>query len=344
MSRKLVTLRTIDQIKPIEGADKIELAIVDGWQAVVKKGDFSVGEVVLYFEIDSFVPHDIAPFLTKNNKPRVYKGVKGNRIKTVKLRGQISQGLVMKNNLPYGYEVYNNYDLSSYFGVIKWELEDKLMKNPQAAGSFPSFIRKTDQERVQNIANKLSDYKDELVEVTMKLDGSSMTIFSDKGNSDNSGICSRNVLLKMDEEFSNTHFHKVNKNEQLLGKLKDYCSSNNSMLALQGEIMGPGIQGNREGFDNYRFFLFDIFDFDKQEYLSHEERMIICTDLGLKHAPIMDTGLLGELGLDSAEACLEYASGPSINNKVREGIVVKSLDGRNSFKAISNEFLLGGGN
>lgn len=98
MTRKLVTVKTITNISPIPGADVIEVVTVDhGWKVVVKKEDnYQIGDKVLYFEVDSWVPHHIAPFLSKGHEPREYEGVKGERLRTIKLRGTTSQGLVLK--------------------------------------------------------------------------------------------------------------------------------------------------------------------------------------------------------------------------------------------------------
>ena len=93
--RRLATVRKIDEINPIENADAIEVATVGGWKIVVKKGEFQVGQLAVYFEIDSWIPHELAPFLSKGQEPREYEGVKGERLRTIKLRGQISQGLLL---------------------------------------------------------------------------------------------------------------------------------------------------------------------------------------------------------------------------------------------------------
>jgi RNA ligase (TIGR02306 family) len=93
--RKMATIRKIDDIRPIEGADAIECAVVGGWQVVVKKGEYNVGDLAVYLEIDSFVPHELAPFLSKGQEPREFNGVKGERLRTVKLRGVTSQGLLL---------------------------------------------------------------------------------------------------------------------------------------------------------------------------------------------------------------------------------------------------------
>ena len=94
--RKMATIRKIDEIRPIEGADAIEAAVVGGWVVVIKKGEFRAGDLAVYLEIDSWVPHEIAPFLSKGQEPREYNGVKGERLRTVKLRGTTSQGLLLK--------------------------------------------------------------------------------------------------------------------------------------------------------------------------------------------------------------------------------------------------------
>lgn len=96
MTRKLASIRRIANIQPIEGADAIVVATVDGWKVVVKKDEFKVGDLAVYLEIDSWVPHNLAPFLSKGQEPREYNGVKGERLRTVKLRGTTSQGLLLK--------------------------------------------------------------------------------------------------------------------------------------------------------------------------------------------------------------------------------------------------------
>jgi RNA ligase (TIGR02306 family) len=94
--RKLATIRRIADIQPIEGADAIEVATVDGWKVVIKKNEFKVGDLAVYLEIDSWIPHELAPFLSKGQEPREYNGVKGERLRTIKLRGTTSQGLLLK--------------------------------------------------------------------------------------------------------------------------------------------------------------------------------------------------------------------------------------------------------
>ena len=98
MERQLATIRRIAEIKPIEGADVICSYRVDGWWVVGKKDEFKVNDLVVYFEIDSWIPHEIAPFLSKGKEPREYNGIKGERLKTIKLKGSLSQGLILPLN------------------------------------------------------------------------------------------------------------------------------------------------------------------------------------------------------------------------------------------------------
>lgn len=124
--RKLATIRKIAAIEPIEGADAIEVAVVDGWKVVVKKGEFQVGSLAVYLEIDSWVPTELAPFLSKGKEPREYEGIKGERLRTVKLRGQLSQGLLLPLQTVYELPSTTNCDVlgddvTEALGILKWE-------------------------------------------------------------------------------------------------------------------------------------------------------------------------------------------------------------------------------
>ena len=103
--RKLASIRRIADIQPIPGADAIEVCTIDGWKVVAQKAmGYKVGDLVVYFEIDSWIPHKIAPFLTKNAAiPKVFNGVEGERLKTIKLKGTTSQGLILPLSALPGY-------------------------------------------------------------------------------------------------------------------------------------------------------------------------------------------------------------------------------------------------
>jgi len=334
MTRKLASIRRIANIQPIEGADAIVVATVDGWKVVVKKDEFKVGDLAVYLEIDSWVPHELAPFLSKGQEPREYNGVKGERLRTVKLRGQVSQGLLLSLESVKGPLFFvlpeEGVDVTEQLGIQKWEPEISPQLAGQVRGLFPtSLIPKTDQERIQNCFVDIESKGDVTYEVTMKLDGTSCTIFRWEGEL---RVCSRNLELKVNEE---------NKDNTLVAMALKLGDKVKDGIALQGEVMGPGIQGNREGFKEHRFFVFDIFDIHEHEYLPPYARRNYCTRTEIDHVPV-----LGEdwVAPESVDAGLALAEGPSLTHKVREGLVWKCNDDPSfSFKTISNQFLLKGG-
>jgi RNA ligase (TIGR02306 family) len=340
--RKLARIIRIDEVNPIPDADAIEVATVGGWKVVVKKNEYKAGELAVYFEIDSWIPHHLAPFLTKSGQyPKVYNGVEGQRLRTIKLRGQLSQGLLMPigilmDVLSLGdfVRLTEDEDVSEELNIQKWEAPVSAQLAGVSKGSFPSFIRKTDQERIQNLKREYAEWQEEglVWEMTEKLDGSSMTVFV---NEEESGVCSRNLNLKESEENA---FWKVAIRENLIDKIK----STGKNIALQGELVGPGIQGNKYNLSDIDFYLFDIYDIDKQEYYTPEQRWMLVLQLGLKHAPILSHELNFKENEWTIENVLINAEIKSLLNKQTEaeGVVFKSLDGKHSFKAISNKFLL----
>jgi len=380
INRKLASVRRIKQILPIAGADKIELALVDGWQVVVKKGEFTEGSLAVYFEIDSFVPDTIAPFLTKEGyDPKEFNGVKGERLKTIKLRKQLSQGLLLPLAVAEasGKRFNEGDDVTELLGVQKWEAEEKATNTsgnllPSKTRSFPYFIKKTDQERAQNYGPMIEQNLDTKFETTVKKDGSSLTVFrivpdstfyedaKEMVHGKDSlftkiknfvlrkkpqpvyGLCSRNVLLPLE---GNSNFHVAAK--PLIEKLKNEVSiALEGSIALQGELVAPDIQGNYEKVDGVEFHLFDIFDIDKQKYMLPTDRIVFADIYSIPHATIVDRGTLRNIlqlkdGEDVVQKLLTYASGEGDNPGVmREGVVFKANDKDFSFKVISNEYLL----
>jgi RNA ligase (TIGR02306 family) len=254
--RKLARLETIIELNPIEGADLIEVATVQGWQVVVKKGEFSVGDSAVYFEIDSWVPHSLAPFLTKGDQPKSFNDIPGNRLRTVKLRGQVSQGLLLPiaavEEKGFNLSTYAiGDDVSEYLNVTLYEPPVKPQLAGISKGNFPSFITKTDEERVQNL--KYQDYLEARYYTTEKLDGSSMTVFFNNGEF---GVCSRNMNLV--ETETNTFWQVANK-----FKLREKLTAYGVNIAIQGELIGPGIQGNPYKLSTHTFRPFTVFNIDK---------------------------------------------------------------------------------
>lgn len=329
IDRKLATIRTVGAIEEIPGADNIELVKIDGWQCVVKKGAHRIGENVVYFEIDSFLPEEPEyEFLRKGCFKSVEGLGNGFRIKTIKLRGKLSQGLVMslsdlglRQDLPLG------DDLTDALGVKKFEKPIPAQLRGKMAGNFPSFIPKTDQERVQNCFDKLD--KTAAWEVTVKLDGTSLTAYTHEGKI---GVCSRNYELKDD---GNAYWECARESGliEVLERLRDDGVS----IAFQGEMMGPGIQGNREFLQQKEFFLFDIFDISDGKYLIPVERHLVAEENAIRHVPFFAFETIGDKSVDDL---LQMADRASLFNPIAEGIVWKREDGAASFKVINNRFLL----
>jgi RNA ligase (TIGR02306 family) len=219
-------------------------------------------------------------------------------------------------------------DVTELLGVLKWERPISPQLYGQAKGNFPSFLRKTDQERVQNIGRTLESYINETFEVTIKLDGSSCTIFS---NGEENGVCSRNLELKRDE---NNAFWKIALEYDIHKKIRAYGKN----LAVQGELIAPNIQGNYEKVNKPEFYVFDVFDIDKQEYVLPDERQEFCKILNIPHIPIIDKSFAM---IDNVDKLLDMAEGDGMNKGVkREGLVFKHNSSDFSFKAISNSYLL----
>jgi RNA ligase (TIGR02306 family) len=343
--RKLATIRKIDELNPIDGADAIECAVVGGWKVVVKKGEYSVGDLAVYLEIDSWVPTELAPFLSKGKEPREFEGIKGERLRTVKLRGQLSQGLLLPVEVDNGqfsgvvhlvkgdYCVEEGMDVSDVLGIIKWERPMNAQLAGMAKGNFPTLIPKTDQERVQNLKNEIAVAAEAGLqfEVTEKLEGSSMTCYFIDGVF---GVCSRNLDLK---ETEGNAFWETARREDIEAKMRD--TGPDAQFAIQGELIGPGIQGNIYKLSRTEFYVFDVYNIKSGEYLKPDARRALIKRMGLNHVPV----IWSTWELSEVDAILAQAEGRAwLNGKQeREGIVYKQVDGGMTFKAISNKYLLG---
>jgi RNA ligase (TIGR02306 family) len=341
--RKMATIRVIDGIAPIEGADAIETAVVGGWKVVVKKGEFAVGDMAVYLEIDSWVPTELAPFLSKGKEPREFEGIKGERLRTVKLRGQLSQGLLLPvevDNDQFGAVVHlvkGNYcveegmDVSELLNIVKWERPMNAQLAGMAKGNFPSLIPKTDQERVQNLVKEIAAAVNLQFEVTEKLEGSSMTCYLIDGVF---GVCSRNLDLK---ETADNTFWQVARRDRIEEKMR---ATGEGDWSIQGELIGPGIQGNIYKLTQPEFRVFDVYNIQAGDYLKPEYRRALIDRMSLLHVPVLLVDK--DLGVGSVDEILQWADGASKIGvgPLREGIVFKQVDGGMTFKAISNRYLM----
>ncbi len=323
--RKLASIQRIKSIKPIPDADAIEVAEVLGWKVVVKKNEFKVGDLCVYCEIDSQLPERPEfEFLRKSNF----------RIKTLKLRGQISQGICFPLSiLKQDVDLVEGADVTEILGVVKYEPPIPAELSGTAKGKFPSFFQITDEERIQTLPNIVEQYSGKSFIATEKLDGSSCSFYWYNGTF---GVCSRNWDLY--ESPTNTMWKFAREND-IENKLKSLGRN----IALQGEIIGEGIQKNKYKIKGHTVRFFRVFDIDQYQYLSYEDMIPLINGLGLETVPILDMNYILP---STIEEVLKYADGKSkLNPQVdREGVVFvryeTSNNGRLSFKAISNKFLI----
>ena len=347
MSRKLVTVKQVTEIRPIEGADAIECAIIGGgWPVVVKRNEFKVGSSGVFFEIDSFLPIEDERFAFLAKNKITWTGKEGIRIRTMKLRGQLSQGLFMPletfpevmDILRHSFTPIAEMDFSEVLRIDKWEPVLPACLAGQVKGVFPGWIRKTDQERLQNLVVEVfqtPENRDASYEISVKLDGSSSTGYFRDGEL---GVCSRNLELKLNEENKDNSFVKM----FYASGLADALLRIGKNIAVQSELMGPGIQGNREQLKTPQLFVFDIFDIDKGQYMTPDERHQMFIQLKNEgftgeHVPIVQ---ISKLPWENLADALAFAEGKSISHPIREGLVYKRMDGKFSFKTIANSFLL----
>jgi RNA ligase (TIGR02306 family) len=329
-ARKLASIQRIKALEPIPNADAIEKATVLGWQLVVKRGEFRVGDLCVYCEIDSVTPERPEfEFL----RPR------GFVIKTVRLRGQISQGICFPLSiLPPGTEIVEGADVTEALGIIKYEPPVPAQFAGMMKGPFPSFIPKTDEPRVQVLEGVLDRHRGAVFYAGEKLDGASITCYLRDGEF---GVCSRQIDLK--ESRENLYWQAARRFE-IEERLRRWGGN----VAVQGELVGEGIQKNRLGLKGVRFFAFSLFDIDRYAFLDYADFVATARELALPTVPIVaDDFVLTET--TGVQELVAYAVGRSALNEAvwREGLVfrplVETIDlelGRLSFKAINPEYLL----
>lgn len=333
MDRKLASIQVIKEILPIDGADKIVCVKILGWQCVALKTEFKVNDLCVFFEIDSVLP------IAQWNDHLRKEPNKALRIRTIRLKGTLSQGLAMPLSiLPVGeYEV--GMDVTSLIGVEKYEPVVPAHLSGIVKGNFPSFLNKTDEVRLQSEPNVLAEAisKGLMLVGTLKMDGTSFTAYR---RDDDFGVCSRNLNLKETED--NAHWRMARKL-----KLEDILRSETGNLCIQGEMVGPGIQANRMGLKETDLYLFNLFDIDNGKYLSYHELCQFASKHNLKVVKKVQQIDLS-ISNPSVKDLLDISNGLNYENGTpAEGIVWRSINecysevlkGRMSFKVISNRFL-----
>lgn len=334
--RKLASLQRVKHVRPIEGADNIEVVGVLGWECVSKKGEFKDNDPCVYFEIDSLLPEeDRYEFLRGSS----YKtDIRRFRLRTVKLRGQISQGLALPVSLfPESEGLEVGSDLTDALKVEKWEppVPSQIVGD---ARSFSWPISKTDEPRVQQDDEMrfLECLDGQPYYISLKLDGTSCTFIVDPRDGEYH-VCGRNYSYKRSEGHS---FWQVSDRYSVEEGLRGL----DGRYALQGEIVGPGIQRNRMGLKVADFYAFNVVDVSSGAKLCLDDALAVAEKVGVKFVPVVERGdsfrySQGEL-LEMAKGKYRDHFPDAGASEDREGIVVRSLCCRLSFKAINNDFLL----
>ena len=342
--RKFASIQRIWKIEPIEGADRIELAHVLGWQCVVNKGQFHAMDLAVYFEIDSFLP--IRPefeFLRGSSYRKTDVMGEGFRLRTMRFRGQISQGLLLplsqfpeiSSDDPLG------MDVSSLLGVKKWEIEERITTGGTMIGTLPVDVPHTDETRVQAEPDLIQAFAGLEYYISTKMDGSSHSVGIDENGFHVTG---HNYEYKDD---GNSPFYELVKSMDLQAKMEAFATANNlSTFTIQGELCAPGIQKNRLKLTKPAWYVFTIRENGKRVGLT---RMLeICEKLQLESVPIEEIGTDLPTKYPTVEDLLERADGNYPKGGKKEGIVVRPtepvfcplISASLSMKIVSNKYLL----
>ena len=338
--RKLASIQYVHDITPIEGADKIELVHVLGWQVVCQKDQFHIGDKCVYFEVDSFLPIDEKfEFLRKNSYKKTDLMGEGFRLKTIKLRGQISQGLVMPLDiLPDGnYEVGD--EVTDILGVKKWAIEEFTSTAGTVIAEFPTHLfPKTDELRIQSYPELIDEFKKvDGYYITTKMDGSSVTMYNYEGHN---GVCSRNNELADDGKcamWEYAHLHYIFEHLENIGYKN---------IAIQGEWCGPGIQKNRLKLTKPEWYIFTIIDLNTKKRWGLDEIAAFCIRYSLPMVPIEE--VKNKFKYNSVDELIERAKGLYESGNQKEGIVIRpstpiwsnTINDWLSVKVLNNDYLL----
>ena len=338
--RNLASIQEISAIKHIEGADAIELVLIKGWQCVAKKGEFAQGDKCVYFEVDSYLQlEERYEFLRRSSyRNNEYMG-EGLRIKTMTMRGELSQGLALPlTAFPEIIETAAGTDVTELLSVRKWEVPEVVGSSGVEVGEKPFGIPTTDETRVQSMTEFLDAFAGKPYYITTKMDGTSCTVYCKDGAV---GVCGRNKEYQEDPA-SCAMWEWVYKKG-----LKDKLLALGENIALQGEFCGHGIQKNRLKLMDPNLFIFDIVRLEEngaRPKMGFKDLQSYCERLGLEMVPVEETGENFAYTLDEL---LEKARGKYSSGMDKEGIVVRTqefqhnaeLQHKMSFKVLNNDFL-----
>jgi len=342
--RKLASIQTIKEVKDHPNADRLDIISFEsiGWVCVSQKGNYKVGDLCAYFEIDSLIPmkHEWIRFLQNKDKPS-----SPARLKTLKLRGIKSQGLAipLSELKDTGLDIeaqLDGDDLTEFLEIKKYEPVVPACLDGEVRGPRPPYTIKTDEDRVQAVPTIIDEFMGKMVYISQKVDGTSGTYSYLDTDYQVSG---RNWSYKPDD---NNTYWKISKKYEIEEKLKYIHKECGHNYAIQGEIAGPKIQDNLLGLTDHELFVFNVMRLDTGTFLGFYEFKEFCERLELQTVPIL---YIGEFKWLSMEELIDLADTFNYpNGHVNEGLVIRPvhefhselLGGRASFKAISNDFLI----
>lgn len=292
---KLASFETITEILPIDGADRIELARIQGWQSVIRKNEYKVGDKIIFVPIDTVMqPREWNKFLWDKNDP-----TKPIRIKTMRMKGVISQGVIFPSSLVNSQD--ENVSIPDILGITKYEKPISVQLQGVAKGDFPSYlISKTDEDNLCSNIAVLEELKEcESLLITKKLDGTSVT-FIKKDNEFK--VCSRNLELK---DGDNVYWN--------ISRKYDIVNIIPNNTSIQGEICGPSIQGNPMKLKDIELFIFNYKNLNTNEYLE--------LDLNLPQVPVC--WKITKHDNLTLEMLQELANAEKYGDQPAEGIVIR---------------------
>ncbi len=320
---KLASIETIKTLEKHPNADALDIATVLGYRCIVARDAFSVGEKVVLIQPDTVLPDE--PWAEMFRK-------RSNRVKACRLRGEWSFGIVMPVSTWPDLSLEVGSEVSEIIGVSKYE--PPAPQDLSAAGYLPRGLPKTDEERWQNI--EALPYG-EVCDITLKIDGSSLSVFARKleDGTWETGITSRSLCLKAD--CDNKYTRGVAKYD-ILNKLLAYCQKHDVSLSLRGELYGNGIQGfgkNPHGQLPLDFAAFSVYNMDELKYEGPNNTHYyekVCTELNIPTVPMLEKAvILTPEHIDKYSMLIDKVDG-----KPFEGVVVKHKEG--SFKIINLQY------
>ena len=342
--RKLASVQRVYAIEPIDGADRIEIGKVLGWACVINKGSFQPMDLGVYFEIDSFLP--IRPefeFLRGTSYKNTDLMGEGFRLRTMKFRGQISQGLLLPLSMfpEIPADVKVGQDVSELLGVRKWEIEERATTGGNVIGNLPYDVPHTDETRVQAEPDLIQAFAGLEYYISTKIDGSSHSISIDE---DGFHVTGHNYEYKDDD--SSAFYRLVNERKYRAALERFATISGDKTVTVQGEFCAPGIQQNRLKLTRPEWYVFTIRENGQRVGLDRMKE--ICRACGFNMVPIEEVGMDLPSKYPTVEALLERADGDYPNGGKKEGIVVRTTEpvyneiigGPLSMKCVNNAYLL----